>query len=588
MTNDEEIPVNQSPTVDKLIRVNMTDQSVTITDYPEKWRMLGGRALSARILLEECNPVCDPLGPDNILVLAPGLLAGTSAPTSGRISVGCKSPLTGGIKEANSGGDPGQHLGRLGYRAIIVTGQPANRDGRWGLVVTEQGVTLERADDYKGMWNYASCAKLLTRSATASAISIGPAGELMLKGASVATTDNSKGRRPARHAARGGVGAVMGSKCLKWVFVDPGKLSARQAVNQKAFAALNKSFTKIYRSSPRYEMFRHGTATAVPIANMLNTLPYRNRTEGQNPHVDTLDGNHIRETFEKRGGGMHNCLAGCIVQCSNVVHDENGEYLTSGLEFETLSLLGSSCDINRWEDVADLDRLCDEVGLDTIETGAAIAVLMDSGGMPWGDAKAAKNLLRAIDQRSETTLDVGNGAAHVGRKRKHARVPVARGQALPAWDPRPLKSAGITYCTSAMGADHTAGFVIVPNQSDEDALLASQETQIVNAVVDSSGFCAFLAPTLDEVREFYSLYLGREVGREDIAGFGWRCLQDEWTFNDRAGFKPADDALAECLTKEGIGPGHSLVFDVAPEVLARMRTRQPPRESLYGVPPMGA
>ena len=578
--------MNQSAT-DKLIRLDMSDQSITIEDFPEAWQMLGGRALSARILLQECDPACDPLGPENILVLAPGLLAGTSAPTSGRLSVGCKSPLTGGIKEANTGGDPGQHLMRLGYRAIIVTGQPADRGHRWGLVVTEQGVTLERADDYKGMWNYTSCARLLANyPVTASAISIGPAGELMLKGASVATTDNSKARRPARHAARGGVGAVMGSKCLKWVLVDPGKLPARQAVDQKAFTTLNKSFSKGYIGSPRHEMFKYGTSAAVPLANMFNTLPYRNRTEGQNPHVDGLDGAHIRETFETRGGGMHNCLAGCIVQCSNIVHDKEGNYLTSALEFETLSLLGSSCDINRWEDVAELDRLCDELGLDTIETGAALAVLMDSGGMPWGDAEAAGKLLRAIDQRNETTLDVGNGAAHVGRKRQHARVPVAKGQALPAWDPRPLKSAGITYCTSAMGADHTAGFVLVPGQSDEDALLASQETQIINATIDSTGFCIFLSPTLDEVREFYGRYFGREVSREEIAGIGWQCLKDEWSFNDRAGFKASDDVLAECLVKEGIGPDHSLVFNVAPAVIARMRTRQPARESLFAAAPV--
>ncbi|MBF8269650.1 MAG: Aldehyde ferredoxin oxidoreductase, partial [Gammaproteobacteria bacterium] len=202
----------------KIIRVNMTNLTLTTEDFPADWKFLGGRALSARILLNECDPACDPLGPDNILVLAPGVLSGSSAPTSGRLSVGCKSPLTGGIKEANSGGDPGQDIVKLGYRAIVVTGQPADRQRRWGLEVTQSGLKLVPADDYKGMWNYASCKKLFTNyPKTASAISIGPAGEMMLKSASVACTDRDKERRPARHAARGGVGAVMGSKCLKWV-----------------------------------------------------------------------------------------------------------------------------------------------------------------------------------------------------------------------------------------------------------------------------------------------------------------------------------------------------------------------------------
>ena len=137
---------------------------------------------------------------------------------------------------------------------------------------------------------------------------------------------------------------------------------------------------------------KHGTSSVVPVANMLQTFPYKNRTAGQSPDAATLDGARIVESFATRGGGMHNCMTGCIVQCSNVVHDKEGNYKTSALEFETITLLGANCAIQSWEDVADLDRLCDEVGLDTIETGAAIAVYMDSGGMEWGDATGAKGL----------------------------------------------------------------------------------------------------------------------------------------------------------------------------------------------------
>ena len=190
---------------DHYIRVDMTKQEATAVPFPEKWRRLGGRALSARILLEECNPKSEPLGPDNILVLAPGVISGTSAPTSGRLSVGCKSPLTNAVKEANVGGNPGQDLMKLGYRCIVVTGQPADRERRFGLEVDDQGVRMVEADAYKGMWNYALAEKLYeTYPKDASFISIGPAGEMCLSGASVACTDE-KGR-PARHAGRGGVG----------------------------------------------------------------------------------------------------------------------------------------------------------------------------------------------------------------------------------------------------------------------------------------------------------------------------------------------------------------------------------------------
>ena len=115
--------------------------------------------------------------------------------------------------------------------------------------------------------------------------------------------------------------------------------------------------------------------------------------------------------------------------------------------------LGANCGIASWEDVADLDRLCDELGLDTIETGAAIAIYMDSGEMEFGDAEGAKRILREIAEGTDLGKAIGNGAVAIGKRQKHARVPVAKGQALPAWDPRPLKATGVTYCTSPMGGD---------------------------------------------------------------------------------------------------------------------------------------
>ncbi|MBZ0123493.1 MAG: hypothetical protein K8F31_06365, partial [Roseovarius sp.] len=512
---------------------------------------------------------------DNVLVIAPGVLSGTSAPTSGRLSVGCKSPLTNGIKEANAGGNPGQHLMKLGVRAIVVTGQPADRNRRYGLEITADGARVLPADEYKGLWNYPTCAKLLANyPKTASAISIGPAGELMLRGASVACTDQSKNRHPARHAARGGPGAVMGSKCLKWIAIDPGHTKALTAADDKAFTTLSKSFAKSYLASQTYQMFKFGTSSVVPIANMLYTFPYKNRTEGRNPEFEKLDGANIVKSFETRGGGMHNCMSGCIVRCSNIVNDKDGNYLTSALEFETLTLLGSSCAINDWEAVGALDRLCDEVGLDTIETGAAIAVLMDSGGMQWGDAAGAKRLLEGIAQGDETALMIGNGAAYVGEKRKHGRVPVVKGQALPAWDPRPLKAAGVTYASSAMGADHTAGLVIDPKIGGAEAAQASRNMQIACAVTDSSGFCMFLSVNLDQVREFYTHFLGEQVSREQILDVGWQCLQDEWEFNRRAGFTQADDDLPDCMRNEGVGPDGSMKFDVSAADI--QSAKQPP------------
>jgi aldehyde:ferredoxin oxidoreductase len=572
-------------TGDRLIRVDMSNYTVSIEPYPSDWKILGGRALSARILLEECDPECDPLGPDNVLVLAPGVLAGSAAPTSGRLSVGGKSPLTNGIKEANVGGNPGQDLMKLGYRGIVVKGQPADAESRHALEVTASGACLIAADEHKGKWNYALIEDLAkSYSKTASFVSIGPAGEMRLSGASVACTDAEQDRHPARHAGRGGLGAVMGSKGLKFISVDPERKPVRKPA-KKEFYGLGKKYSKTYLAGPAKEPFpKWGTSALVEEADQLYTFPYKNRVEGRSPDVHTLDGMRIVESFEERGGGMHNCMTGCIVQCSNIVNDAEGNYKTSALEFETLTLLGSNCAIASWEDVADLDRLCDEIGVDTIETGAALGVYMDSGGIEFGDAEGAKRILREIAEGTELGRAIGDGALAIGKKRKHHRIPVVKGQALPAWDPRPLKAAGVTYCTSPMGADHTAGLIVEPGQPYEEAVRASQESQIVNAVVDSSGFCQFLMTNLDEVREFYGAFFGEDVSRDQIADLGWRCLEDEWEFNRRAGFGAEDDLMPNCMKEDAIGP-EKLVWDLDPELVSRIYKRFESREDLFELRP---
>jgi aldehyde:ferredoxin oxidoreductase len=495
------------------------------------------------------------------------------------MSVGAKSPLTGGSKEANAGGNPAQDLMKLGYRVVVVKGQPADPEKRYALDVDANDISLKEVPDCKGLWNYALIDQLAqSYSATTSFVSIGPAGEQQLKGASVACTDSDPVRRPARHAARGGLGAVMGSKGLKYVAVDAGKLPTRTAVDKKAYTALCKGKSKEYLGGP--QPMKTGTSTSVPMANMLNTFPYKNRVEGQSPDVDTLDGARIIESFEERGGGMHNCMTGCIVKCSNIVHDKDGNYKTSALEFETITLLGANCAIQSWEDVADLDRLCDELGLDTIETGAAIGILMDSGGMEWGDAEGAKGLLQQVADGTELGKMIGNGALETGTKRGHHRIPTVKGQAIPAWDPRPLKATGVTYLTSAQGADHTAGLVVAPGQAPEDMPRASQENQLINALVDSSGFCMFLMVNMDTMRDFYAAFTGRDFTRQDALDLAWQCLQDEWKFNRSAGLTQDKDVMPSCMKEDPIGPGKE-VFDVPADIVAQTYELFEPREEFW-------
>jgi aldehyde:ferredoxin oxidoreductase len=309
------------------------------------------------------------------------------------------------------------------------------------------------------------------------------------------------------------------------------------------------------------------------MANTMHCFPSRNRISGQFEHAEALDGKNIIENFGKRGGGLHNCLTGCIVRCSNVVHDEQGRYVTSALEFETITMLGANCAIGVLDDVAELDRLCDDIGLDTIEAGAAIGVYMDAGKMEFGDAEGAKQLMREIAEGTTLGKMIGDGPDAVGLATGHHRIPTVRGQAIPAWDPRPLQATGVTYASSAMGADHTAGMVMKPGLPEAEWVAESQKSQLRTAIGDASGFCMFVSATIDDIRLFFAAFFGEEFDTERIGDYGWQMLQDEWEFNRRAGFTPADDILPDCMKQDGIGPKGDLVFDASPELIASVFVR---------------
>jgi len=567
--------------MDRMLRVDMSTLTIKEEPYPAEWAALGGRALSAKILLKEVDPKCDPLGPGNKVIFAPGFLSGSMAPTSGRMSVGGKSPLTGGIKEANSGGQAGQKLMRLGYRVLIVEGKAKDPAKRYTVVVSKNGTEIRECPELKGLRTYAASEKLGEQfSQRAAFVLCGPAGELGLSGASVAFTDEGH-RHPARHAARGGLGAAMGAKGLKAIVVDDEGTQARAAKDVAAFKPYVAKVSKEYKAGP--QLFQFGTSTTVPLANMMSTFPTRNRREMQFEHADALDGMKIVQGFETRGGGMHHCMTGCIVQCSNIVHNAEGKYVTSALEFETLALCGSNCAIGDLDKVAQIDRLCDELGLDTIETGGAMALAMDCGALAFGDADGAIALLDKVDKGDTLAETIGRGVVAVGKHFNATRIPAIRGQGVPAWEPRTLNASGITYATSAMGADHTAGLVVMPVA---DQAKASQEAQLINALCDSSGFCQFQQPTIEDIRTLYNAMYGTELSFEDMADIGWHCMQDEWEFNRRAGFGPEDNDLPEWMRTEAV-PSNGAVFAVPKEEIMRVFQRMPISDELRSMRAVG-
>ncbi|HBJ75055.1 MAG TPA: aldehyde ferredoxin oxidoreductase, partial [Syntrophaceae bacterium] len=308
----------------KILRVSMDDQKVVFENLPKEWTYLGGSALIAKILNKEVPPSCDPLGKENKLIVACGPLAGTRAPQLGRVSVGAKSPLTQGIKEANSGGPAGQYLDRLGLRAIIFEG--ASKDGQlYCLKIDKDQAELVSAGEYRGMKNYELVSALHQKySDKVAVISTGLAGERQYKGASVSLTDIFGD--PSRNAARGGLGAVMGSKGLKAIILDPTGTDQVPIADPEAFRKTVREWAEILKHDVSISLYsRFGTPFAINNSAGHGTLPAMNYRSGRPDNFTAVSGNNIQKILFERGGKMHGCMPGCLVQCSIIYPDKDGK-----------------------------------------------------------------------------------------------------------------------------------------------------------------------------------------------------------------------------------------------------------------------
>jgi aldehyde:ferredoxin oxidoreductase len=548
---------------------------------------LGGRALTSSVISKEVPPLCHPLSEDNKLVIAPGLLSGTSAAQSGRISVGCKSPLTGGIKESNSGGQPSQVLARLGYAAIILEGKP--KEGNlYRIFINKDGVKITPDSSLKLLGNYALVEKMKKEYGDKIAcISIGPAGEMKMSAASVAFTDMEQ--RPTRHAGRGGPGAVMGSKGVKVIVLDDTGLSNRTPKDPEKLRTANKTFVDGLRKHPvtGEGLPAFGTNILANVINEAGAYPTNNFLVGRFPGTSKISGETQAETEKARGGiPTHGCHRGCVIQCSGVYMDKDGHYLTKQPEYETVWAHGANCGIDDLDAIAMMDRLDDDYGIDTIEMGATIGVAMEAGLAKFGDAEAAIRLVKEVGKGTDLGRILGNGAAVTGKVFGIERVPVVKSQAMPAYDPRAVQGIGVTYATSTMGADHTAGYAVATNilkvggyvdpLKPEGQIDLSRNLQIATAAIDSTGMCLFIAfAVLDQPDTFQALidmlnaFYGLNLTADDVVALGKNVLKMERDFNARAGFTAKHDRLPEYFKKEPLPP-HNVTFQVTDEDLDRV------------------
>ena len=568
----------------KILRVNMADLSVKSEDIPEAYQGLGGRGLTSAIVSQEVEPTCSPIGPNNKLIFAPGLLGGTNCANSGRISVGAKSPLTEGIKEANSGGQAGGYLARLGIAAVVIEGMPAE-EKLFKLFIGKEKCEISSADDLKGLGNYDTVDKLKGEFGDkVGFVSIGQAGEWKLAGASIAFTD--KELRPTRHAGRGGLGAVMGSKGLKAIIIDPAGGELAPLADKEAFKSASKRFAKALQEHPvtSQGLPTYGTDVLINVINEAGGLPTRNFSSGRFEGAEKVAGETLNKiTVERKGNPTHGCMTGCIIKCSGIFVDEKGEYVSKWPEYETVWAWGPNCCIDDLDAIARIDRGCDDIGLDTIEMGNSVAVAMEAGIKEFGDAAGAEELLGEMGKGTPLGRILGSGAAVVGKTFGVRRVPVVKGQALPAYDPRAVKGMGVTYATTPMGADHTAGYAVAQNimkvGGDVDPLKPegqaklSSDLQVVTAVVDTTGLCLFVAFAAMDIEDAFNAIVdmvnakyGLSLTGDGVTSLGQRILGMERDFNRRAGFTEADDRLPEFFKLEKLPP-HNQVFDVPDEEL---------------------
>ena len=572
--------------MDKILRIDMGAEGgpKATTEPLGDYAGLGGRAMTSIVVSAEVDPLCHPLSAANKLVFAPGMLTGSAASTSGRISVGCKSPLTGGIKEANAGGQAGQAIARLGYAAVIVEGQPAG-DDLWTVLINRDGVSFKVDNGLKGLGTYGSVDKL--REAHGDKVTfmvIGQAGEMMLAAASISACDREL--HPTRHMGRGGVGAVMGSKKIKAFILDETGTKTRRPADEARFKTAATTFNEGLRShgvsGQGLPLF--GTNVLTNILNEAGGYPTRNFSTGRFEGATKISGETQAATMTERGGqATHACHRGCIIQCSGIYHDVDGNYVSKQAEYETIWSFGGNLGISDLDIIQTCDRMCDDFGLDTIETGAAMGVAMEGGLLPFGDGVGAIRVLAEVGTGTPLGRIIGSGAGTTGKAFGVVRVPVVKNQALPAYDPRSVQGMGVTYATTPMGADHTAGYAVTANilkvggfvdpLKPEGQVELSRNLQIATAAIDSTGMCLFIAfPALDQPETFNALiellngFYDINLTGDDVTALGMKVLNAERDFNTRAGFTALDDRLPRFFEEEPLAP-HNVTFQVEPEEL---------------------
>lgn len=563
----------------KYLHIDLAQRSVREETFSGEQVAHAGRYFIAKTLLELGAASVDPLSTDNPLIFSAGPFAGSNWSNANRTSVGCKSPLTGGIKEANAGGSFGLAMGQLSIAGFTLHGGCDD----WTVMYLKKDGTVEftSGTPYLGRGTFETAAMLHEVYGQKVSVAIcGPVGEYggLLAGISMSDTD----KRPARLAARGGVGAVMGVKKLKAIVIDLDRMPTFHD-RKKVLGSIKDYGAKLRADEAVNVLKDYGTAMMADYTNHVGGLPVNNFTSGQQVDIAKgvlkMGGDFIRAQNLSRGGETsHACMPGCLIECSNVYADADGREIVSPVEYETLGLMGTNCGLTDPDDLARLNWHANDLGIDTIETGAMMGVLLDAGLAPFGDVAFLTRVMEELRAGSAEGRLWARGTAAVGQHYNVARCPVIKKQGISAYDPRVIEVTGISMMVTAQGADHTTGnapkFECSGKNVDE-LVDVSMEMQTLCATADSLGLCVFgrsvTNANIEMVVDSINAACGTSFGVDWFRALGRQTLRMEAEFNQAAGFTEVDDELPTFFYEEALAPSNKVARFHAAEVNASVR-----------------
>ncbi len=540
----------------RLLRINLSNKTYIEEDIPLEYekKFIGGKGIGTKYLVKELEPYIDPLGPENKFIIASGPLTGTSAPSSSRYEIVTKSPLTGIYLDCNSGGHFAQEIKATGFDLLIIEGvseKPVI------IFINNNKVSFIDATNIWGMYIYdtENYVKKIFKDPAVKVMSIGPAGENLVRFASV-SNDYS------RQAARGGSGAVLGSKKVKAIVVK-GTQDIPIANFHSFLLSVKKAREVIFNNPWVLDQRKYGTSRTVTPVNANGLLPVNNFTEGAVESVASIDEFAVEALDSKRLS-----CGECPIACSRGY--SRGKFAMEGPEYETIALLGPNIGVLDLNEIAEFNYYCNQYGLDTMSTGALIGPLLASGKIKIaGEEKKKQTIIKLLNQISyrEGVGDVlAEGLRFVGKKWGISYLmPEVKGLGIPAYDPRCSDGTALVYMTADRGACHLRSWPLgrelasvwgeddlnkkidfIRNQQDEKA---AEESLIVCQFAYGIGLLNEILP------EMVNEATGEDWDLAKMKIAGERIWNLSKLFNIKEGMSRKDDYLPEKFAVEGIKSG---------------------------------